>query len=86
MQTVTIHLPEELVALAGLSRENLSDETLRLVVLELYREELVSLGKAAELCNLPIADFMEFAASRRVALHYDETELNQDREFFQGLK
>jgi predicted HTH domain antitoxin len=86
MQTITLQLPDELVTLAGINKDKLSQETLQLVVLELYREELISLGKAAELCNLSIEAFMAFSASREVALHYGEAELENDREFFAGKK
>ncbi len=86
MQTVTLELSDELVALGKLKRDQLSHETLKLVVLELFREELVSLGKAAELCGLSIAEFMEFSAKRQVPLHYGQTELQQDREYFKSLR
>jgi len=56
-----------------------------LIVLELFREEALSLGKAAELCGLSISEFMEFSASRRVPLHYGEQELQEDREQFKRL-
>ena len=85
MKTVTLELPDELLDLAGFKTEHLSQETLKLIVLELFREEVISLGKAAELCGLSIAEFMEFAASRRVPLHYGEQELQQDREQFKRL-
>ena len=86
MQAVTLQLPDELITLAGINKKHLPQDTLKLVVLELYREELVSLGKAAELCSLSIAAFMEFSASRAVPLHYGEAELKQDREFFESIK
>jgi len=86
MQAVTLQLPNELIALAGLKKQNLPQETLKLIVLELFREELVSLGKAAELCNLSVGEFMEFSASRKVALHYGEQELREDRELFENTE
>ncbi len=46
--------------------ENLSQEAARLLALELFREEKVSLGRAAELCQTPLGDFMEFAAKHGV--------------------
>jgi hypothetical protein len=41
----------------------------RLLALELYREDKVSLGRAAELCQRPLAAFMDFAAKHAVP-HY----------------
>lgn len=86
MHTVTLQLSDELVKLAKLKREHLSRDALRLLVLELYREEVVSLGKAAELCGLSLSEFMQFSASRQVPLHYGEAELKQDREYFEKLE
>ncbi len=54
-------------------------------VAELYREGSVSLGRAAELCGVSQAEFMQFAAEREVALHYTLADLEQDREFIESL-
>ncbi|MFQ5640703.1 MAG: UPF0175 family protein [bacterium] len=86
MHTVTLQLSDELVKLAKLKREHLSRDALKLLVLELYREEIVSLGKAAELCGLSLSEFMEFSASRKVPLHYGKTELEQDRQYFAKIE
>ena len=85
MKSVTIELPDELVQLAGLQSSNLSHEALKFIVLELYREEVVSLGKAAELSSLSIGEFMDFAASRKVSIHYGMQELEEDRETLKRL-
>jgi predicted HTH domain antitoxin len=53
--------------------------------LELFREGAVSLGLAAELCGVPQAEFMQFAAEREVALHYSLDDLEQDRQFIESL-
>lgn len=45
MQAVTLQLPDELIALAGLKKQHLPHETLKLIVLELFREELVFTGQ-----------------------------------------
>jgi hypothetical protein len=39
MQKVSVEIPSELVAVAGLDASNLSGETARLLALELYRED-----------------------------------------------
>jgi hypothetical protein len=39
---------------------------MRLLALELDREDTVSLGRAAELCQTPLAAFMDFAVKHRV--------------------
>lgn len=80
METVTVELPSALLKAANLQQTNLSQETARLLALELYREEKVSLGRAAELCQTPLASFMEFAASHGVPpLRYKFEDLEEER-------
>lgn len=85
MQKVSVEISSELVSAAGLDASNLSAETARLLALELYREDKVSLGRAAELCQMPVEQFMEFAAHHNVPLHYGSEELNEDRRTLERL-
>jgi predicted HTH domain antitoxin len=66
METVTVKLPSDLLEAANLGAVDVSQETARLLALELYREDKVSLGRAAELCQTPIAEFMDFVARHGV--------------------
>jgi len=51
-----------------------------LLALELYREDKVSLGRAAELCQTPLAAFLDFAAKHGVApLRYSPRDLAEER-------
>ena len=54
METVRVEIPAELARAAGLNTENLSVEASGLIALELYRKDEVSLGRAAELCHMPL--------------------------------
>ena len=85
MQTMKVEIPSELVVAAGLDADNLSAETTRLIALALYREDKVSLGRAAELCHTPLAQFMEFAGWHNVPLHYGADELEEDRRTLERL-
>lgn len=75
----------ELASAAGMDMGNLSAETARLLALELYRENKVSLGRAAELCRVPVEKFMEFTAQHNVPLHYGAEELEEDRRTLERL-
>ena len=80
METVKVDLPAALLHAANLDRTNLSQEAARLLALELFREEKISLGRAAELCHTPLAAFMEFVAAHEVSpIRYGVTELEEDR-------
>lgn len=75
MKSVQVSLPEALVEAAQSSRSNPSAGAARWLALELFREDKVSLGRAAELCETPVEIFMEFAGQRQVPLHYGAGEL-----------
>jgi predicted HTH domain antitoxin len=90
MSTVQVDLPEDLLRAASVyanvhSAASASREVAKLLALELYREGSVSLGRAAELCGVSQAEFMQFAAEREVALHYTIGDLEQDRKFIGRL-
>ena len=67
METNHLELPAALLKAAELDNSHLSEDAARLLAVELFREDKVSLGRAAELCQTPLAAFMEFVAKRAVA-------------------
>lgn len=80
METVRIELPSALLRAANLEGNNPSQEAARLLALELYREDKVSLELAAELCQTPLAAFMDFSAKHGVpALRYNYEDLEEER-------
>jgi predicted HTH domain antitoxin len=87
METVRIELPSALLQAANLEESNLSQEAARLLALELYREDKISLGRAAELCQTPLASFMDFAAKHGVPpLRYSFEDLEEERRTADRLK
>jgi predicted HTH domain antitoxin len=87
METVDVKLPSELLRAANLEESSLSQEAARLLALELYREDKVSLGRAAELCQTPLAAFMDFAAEHGVPpLRYSFEDLEEERHTAERLK
>jgi predicted HTH domain antitoxin len=86
METVDVKLPSELLRVANLEESSLSEEAARLLALELYREDKVSLGRAAELCQTPLAAFMHFAAKHGLPLlRYSFEDLEEERQTVDGL-
>ena len=59
---------------------NNSNKNLLSKALEKYSKREVSLGRAAELAKIPLADFMEIAAKRKIPINYTEENLRQDFE------
>jgi predicted HTH domain antitoxin len=86
MKVVHVELTEALAEAAQLNRANPSPDAARLLALELFREDKVSLGRAAELCQTPVEAFMEFAAQHEVPLHYGTVDLEADRRTLQRLQ
>ncbi len=79
MNGVQITVPAELLEAAGVNLADASRESARLLALELYRENKVSLGRAAELCNMPVEAFMVFAGKHEAPMHYSVSDLEEDR-------
>jgi predicted HTH domain antitoxin len=70
MSKVKVELTSELFTLAEVEGSTPSRAAAKLIALELFRENRVSLGKGAELAGVSAEEFMEFAAERNVPLHY----------------
>lgn len=85
METMRAEIPAELVRAAGWNPRNISAEAAAVLALELYRQDRVSLGRAAELCQMPVEQFMVFAAEHNVPLHYGADELEEDRRVLERL-
>jgi predicted HTH domain antitoxin len=88
METVRVELPSALLKAANLEDGgNVSQAAARLLALELYREDKVSLERAAALCQTPLAAFMEFAAQHGVPpLRYKDEDLDQERRSTDHIK
>ena len=80
-----MQIPAALVLVADLNADNLLAEATRLLALELYREDRVSLGRAAELRLMPIDGFMEFVGPHSVPLSYGAVDLEEDRRTMERL-
>ena len=80
METEPVELPTALLNAADLDRTHVSEDAARLIAVELFREDKVSLGRAAELCHTPLAAFVDFVAKRGVPpLRYSFEDLEEER-------
>jgi predicted HTH domain antitoxin len=78
MNGIQITVPAELLEAAGVNPADASRESAKLLALELYRENKVSMGRAAELCDMPIEAFMVFAGMHEAPMHYSVSDLEED--------
>jgi len=80
MDTVHVELPAALVQGAELEASDVSREAAKLLAPELFREEKLSLARAAELCGTALEAFIDFAAEHGVPpLRYGLEDLDDDR-------
>lgn len=71
---MSLVISEEIVKASGLSEQELIIE----LVLLLFQQEKVSLGKAAELLNISQVRFQKILSERGINIHYDVEELQED--------
>ncbi len=75
MSTVNVlEIPRDVLDSARLS---VADLKIELAVL-LYAQRRLSVGKARELAGLSLWEFRQLLAARRIPVHYDEADLNDD--------
>lgn len=67
MTTLTIELPERVVSDLARSRDEVEKDVRLAVAVEWYRRGLISQGRAAELADVPRADFIDELAARKIA-------------------
>ena len=53
--------------------------------LEKYSKREISLGRAAELAKMPLADFMKVVAERKIPINYTKEDLNRDFESVEAV-
>jgi len=69
-----IELPDSILAKTPLSEQSIK----LLLAITLFREELLTLGQAAALADLPQLIFQKELAKRKIPVHYGVEELRQD--------
>ncbi|OAB57455.1 hypothetical protein AY600_12090 [Phormidium willei BDU 130791] len=71
---MSLVISEDIVKASGLSEQELIIE----LVLLLFQQEKISLGKAAELLNISQFRFQKILSERGINIHYDLEELQED--------
>lgn len=68
MSTVTVRLPYDIKSIIG-EQKSIEKESLILIATELYREGEISVGKAAELADMPFEDFIDQLKKRKMKIY-----------------
>ncbi len=81
-----IELPKSILNICKTDRNGLSETVTKSFIIELYREGMISLGKAADILGLDKKEMMALLKERNIPLNYDSDELEKDRETWESLK
>ena len=80
--TLSMEIPSDVLESA---RMTLSEAKLELAI-ALFASRRLSMGKAAELAALPVAEFQMHLGTRHLGPHYDAAEAREDRETLATLR
>ena len=71
---MSLTILEEIIRSTRMSDEELAQE----IAVMLYQKEKLTLGQASRLSKMSQIQFQHILASRKISLHYDEKELEED--------
>jgi len=86
MINVTVKLPKEVADLVKKPGKTLEIAVQEKIILELYREGVISFGKTAELLGMSKWDFIDFLREQEIPLDYTEEDLKEDLKTLEELK
>jgi predicted HTH domain antitoxin len=78
LDTVSVDLPRELIRILKIREKDFSRAVLESIAVELYREGLISLGKAAEIARVSKWEMYEVLTAKKVPIQYYPEDLKQD--------
>lgn len=76
--SVTLEIPDEVSAALRLPPPELKSRLQLELAVSLYSQQILGLGKAAELAGLSRWELNDLLARRGVPMHYTESELSED--------
>lgn len=86
MVPITIHIPEDLAQRLATQWGDLSQKSLESLAVSAYQAEVLSLSEVQRLLRLDSRwEAEDFLCQNQAYLHYDETDLAQDRQTLSRL-
>lgn len=80
MQTVSVDFPRDLINVFKVREKDISKVVRETLSSELYREGLISIGKAAEIAEVSIWEMYDVLAKRKISLQYYPEDIANDVE------
>ena len=78
--TTEIHLPSDILYSQGIGKDRVEYFVKKNFLMELYREEKISLGKMAELLEMNLVEMLGIMKDSNIPLNYGVAELEEDIE------
>ncbi|MCL2147130.1 MAG: UPF0175 family protein [Synergistaceae bacterium] len=87
MDTVTIKMdfPRDVLLAADISEVNAPSDIKKYLALYMFKERILSFGKASVLSGLNKSEFLELAGSKGIPLNYDVDDYREDLNTIQDL-
>ena len=87
MDTVSIRmdLPKDILLAADISEVNAPADIRKHLALYMFKERILSFGKASELSGLDKLNFMELTGNRGISFNYDEDDYHEDLQAIKKL-
>jgi len=83
--TIIMDFPKDILLAANIPEASAPAYIKKLLALLMFKERILSFGKAAELSGLDKLAFIEFAGRHRVSLNYDADDFQDDVETVRSL-
>ncbi len=78
METVSVEFPRDLINIFKIREKEFPHKVRETLSVELYREGLVSIEKAAEIAKVSVWEMQEILARRKIPLNYYSEDLEAD--------
>ena len=78
MQTIAVDLPSDLINIFKIREKDFPSAVLETLSVELYREGIISVGKAAEIAGVSIWEMQEILTKRKIPINFYPEDLEKD--------
>ena len=76
--TIKIDFPKDVLLAADITESNAPLNIKKYLALYMFKERILSFGKAAELAEMDKIEFLELAGSKGISLNYDADDYQED--------
>ena len=81
---IEFDIPKDVLVAASISEKAAPSEIKKLLAIYMFKERILSFGKACELSGLDKTDFLELIGSMKIPLNYDVEDFEEDLAIVRG--